>query len=328
MNAYFDFSNFMSLIHSANDNRYADCMRMLKDNFHIYFTFTKDSIEEASPDDKSDIMQWFTNMASGLGDISWNSGFPQNPIKADDLKKRANITSVYCLDETQRSDVSTLANKGTILVSQIGSELSLLSNLLVYSNQYTRNVFEEISKWEDIKNYISPTSDIIIYDRYLLSSPELYESNLYTLIKCLTNCVKNEKVNIVIVTLKDNFDNYSKRNFEPDWNEIYSSLRTKVNKKFRPNITFVVASKERIKHDRYIITNYKMFSSGDTYNYFNSQGEKITSGSWFHVYSLADNANMANANRLLKDVQELIDTLKRINDSNIMKDRICNFLEF
>jgi hypothetical protein len=105
-------------------------------------------------------------------------------------------------------------------------------------------------------------------------------------------------------------------------------LRTKVNKKFRPNITFVVASKERIKHDRYIITNYKMFSSGDSYNYFNNQGAKITSGSWFHVYSLADNTNMANADRLLKDVQELIDTLKRINDSNIKKDRISNFLDF
>lgn len=328
MNAYFDFSNLISLVHSANDDRYADCMRMLKDNFHINFTFAKELIAEASPDDKSDIMQWFTNMASGLGDISWNPGFPQNPIKADDLKKRANLISVYCLDETKRDDVRTLANKGTIIVSPIGSELSSLSNLLVYSNQYTKNIFEEISKWEDIKNYISPTSDIIIYDRYLLSSPELYDSNLYTLIRCLANCVKNEKINIVIITLKDNFDNYLKRNFEPDWDEIYSNLRTKVNKKFRPNVTFVVASKDRIKHDRYIITNYKMFSSGDSYNYFNGQGKKITSGSWFHVYSLADNANMANADRLLKDVQELIDTLKRINDSNIKKDRVSNFLNF
>jgi len=71
-----------------------------------------------------------------------------------------------------------------------------------------------------------------------------------------------------------------------------------------------------------------MFSSGDSYNYFNSQGTKITSGSWFHIYSLADNANMANADRLIKDVQELINVLKRINDSNIKKDRICNFLKF
>lgn len=328
MNAYFDFPNLVSLVHSANDNRYADCMRMLKDNFHINFTFAKELITEASPDDRSDIMQWFTNMASGLGDISWNSGFPQNPIKADDLKKRANITSVYCLDENKRSDVCSLVNKGTIIISKIGSELNALSNLLIHSNQYTKNIFDEISKWEDIKNFISPTSDILIYDRYLLASPELYESNLYTLVKCLADSVKNEKVNIVIVTLKDNFDNFSKRNFEPDWDGIYSNLRTKVNKKFRPNITFVVASKDRIKHDRYIITNYKMFSSGDSYNYFNSQGTKITSGSWFHIYSLADNANMANADRLIKDVQELINVLKRINDSNIKKDRICNFLKF
>lgn len=328
MNAYFDFSNFLSLIHSANDDRYADCMRMLKDNFHIYFTFTKESIDNASSDDKSDIMQWFTSMASGLGDISWNSSFPQNPIKNDDLKKKPNYSSVYCLDENKRSDVNSLFNKGIVIVSKVGSELSAFSNLFVYSNQYTKDVFDEISRWEDVKKYISPTSDIIIYDRYLLSSPELYESNLYKLVKCLADNATNEKINIVIVTLKEVYDKSSKQVFEPNWDDIYSNLRSKVNKKFRPNITFVVATESRIKHDRYIITNYKMFTSGDTYNYFNNQGEKITSGSWFYANSLADKTNMAKAEKLLTDLQELVDTLKRINDTNIKKDRICNFLVF
>ena len=67
MNVYFDFSNLLSFIHSAKDSRYDDCMRMIKDNFDIKFTFTRDAINEACKDDKDDIMQWFTNMANGKG---------------------------------------------------------------------------------------------------------------------------------------------------------------------------------------------------------------------------------------------------------------------
>ena len=71
-----------------------------------------------------------------------------------------------------------------------------------------------------------------------------------------------------------------------------------------------------------------MFTSGDTYNYFNNQGEKITSGSWFYANSLADKTNMTKAEKLLTDIQELVDTLKIINDTNIKKDRKCNLLIF
>lgn len=328
MNAYFDLSNLLSFIHSANDSRYDDCMRMIKDNFDLKFTFTKDSINEISKDDKDDIMQWFTSMASGKGDVKWDSLFPQSPIKLDEIRKKPNNTAVYCLDENKRPDLDNIISKGIVIIGKTGAELSVLSGLLVYANQYTKNVFDKIDKWENIKSYASPCSDIIIVDQFILSSPELYEYNLYKLVKCLSENSKNEKVNIVIVTLKEVYDKKTKKTFTPDWDKIYSELRVRVNKKYRPNITFVTAKGDYLEHDRTIFTNYKTYSSGDTYNYFNSNGEKITDGRWLHVHSLADGENMKDAMGLLDDIQVLINEMKNLNDSNIMKDRVCNFLHF
>lgn len=328
MNAYFDFPNLLSFIHSANDSRYDDCMRMIKDNFDIKFTFTKEAINEACKDDKDDIMQWFTNMACGRGEVKWESLFPQNPIKFDEIRKMPNNTAVYCLDEGARHDLDNLINKGIVIVGKVGSELNAFSGLLVYSNQYTKNIFEKIDNWDCIKKFASPCSDIIIVDQYILSSPELYEYNLYKLLKCLAENSKNEKVNIVIVTLKEIYDKKTKRTFVPDWDKIYTELRSRINKKFRPNITFITAKGDYLEHDRTIFTNYKTFASGDTYNYFNANGDKITDGRWLHVHSLADGENMKDAMRLLDDIQKLINNMKSLNDSNIMKDKICNFLDF
>ena len=252
MDAYFDFSSLLSLIHSANDQRYNDCMRMIQDNFTIKFTFNKDYISNAEKDDKDDIMQWFTKMASGLGDLKWDSLFPENPIRMDEIKKYPQNSSVYCLDDKNRSNLDELIEKGILIVGKTGSELNLLSNLH-FKSQYIKNVFPKIDNWDCIKKYISPCSDIIIVDQYILSSPELYESNLYKLVKCLADrCGKNEKINIVIVTLKKTYDRITHKNFEPDWNTIYSELRQKINRKNRPNITFVTALGDKLEHDRSI----------------------------------------------------------------------------
>lgn len=37
---------------------------------------------------------------------------------------------------------------------------------------------------------------------------------------------------------------------------------------------------------------------------------------------------MKDAMGLLDDIQALINEMKNLNDSNIMKDRVCNFLNF
>lgn len=313
MDVYIDFSNFLSLIHSAKDGRYGDCMRMIRDNFDIKFTFSKESIYLAEKDDLEDIGQWFNTMASGKGEIKWDSTIPEDK----DLRSYPYNSSVYLLDDNANdSRRLNIIKRDIVLIATIGKELEVLSSLFVYNNQYYKDIFDKINAWEDVMEYTSPTTDLIIYDRYLLSSPELYDSNLIRLLKCLTNKTKSERINILIVTLNKYKD------FEPKWDKIYSTVRKAVNKKVHPNVSFITTSK--LKHDRYILTNYKMFISGDTFNYFDSTGNKITSGSFFVVSSLADTDNMVKSKNLVKEVKTLIERMIIKNRDFIKYEPICN----
>jgi hypothetical protein len=137
-------------------------------------------------------------------------------------------------------------------------------------------------------------------------------------------------VNIVIFTLKSNYNQKTKNEFEPDWDTIYSKLRKCADKHSSFNVTFVTASKQNLEeHDRTIFTNYKYFASGDSYNYFDSNGDRITNGRYLHAHSHADKDNDADAKQFVGDMQKIIDNIKRLNNQTLVKkDKISNYLNF
>ena len=51
--------------------------------------------------------------------MKWDSLFPENPIKMDDIKKYPNNSAVYCLDETIREDLDKLIDKGNGLFEKV-----------------------------------------------------------------------------------------------------------------------------------------------------------------------------------------------------------------
>ena len=61
MNIYIDKPNLLSVIHSVKNDRYSDCIKMLKNCFSIYFTFSKDDVKKLPNADKVDIMYVLTN---------------------------------------------------------------------------------------------------------------------------------------------------------------------------------------------------------------------------------------------------------------------------
>lgn len=326
MNIYFDFSNFVSFIHSYNDDRYKNCEEMLFNNFDIKLTFPKEALNEVNDDVKNDVLLWFTRLSCGKGNLSWCSTFPQSPISIDTICKWPHLNSVYCLDGKNRKELESLKEKGIVLVANVGSEIDAISNLLINSNQYTREIFHSINNWDDLKKYTSPCSDIIIVDQYIFSSPEVYSCNIYKILQCLTENTKEEKVNIVFVTLRRVHDKRTHKDFYPNWDKIYSQLREKISKKHRPNITFVTTNDEQLDHDRTIFTNYKIFTSGDSFIYFDNAGNRITHGRWMYVHSLADVENMKNAFNFLEDIQKLVDNINKKNENNILKDKVSYLL--
>lgn len=330
MFVYIDLLNLLSLIQSAKDPQYENCISLLKENLDIKFTFSKDCIQRLNEDDKNTILLWLTTMTDGNCNIIWDSDFPKDPINTDDFKKPLYNSSIYLLDEEKRN-IKNLIEKGTLLISAKGDEIKTLSKLFIKGNQFTKNIFKEIQQWDNLVKYISPCSDIIIVDSYIFASKELYDSNIVKLAKVLSSHSLNEKLNIVIVTLKKVRDPNINIEFEPNWDDLYSRLRKAVYNQCncRPNVTFIAILKDNLKeHDRTIFTNYKLFSSGDSYNYFDSSGKKITSGRYLHAHSLADKDNWEDSKVFLEKIQKLVDKINTINKDCIKKDKVCNFLKF
>lgn len=78
-----------------------------------------------------------------------------------------------------------------------------------------------------------------------------------------------------------------------------------------PNITFVVLPGQE-QHDRTIFTNYKMFTSGDSFKYF-KDGANVslcTHGEWMYISSLHDIDNHQNSKDFISDLQAVIDKVK------------------
>lgn len=334
MRIYIDKPNLLSIIHSAKGDKYSDCIRMLKKNFTIFFTFAKNDILNLNASDKEVVLQWLSQMSSGISQseedhVKWNCSLPSRPMDISTFNSDE-LSSVFCLSKEYDPKLETQVNKGNLIIASEGKEIDAMSSLFFEDFQFTQHIFYEISSWENLGKYTSPCTDIIIADPYLFSSPDLYQNNIYALIKVLTKSIKKSKVNIVFFTLKDNYDKQTNSNFEPDWDTIYSKIRKCADKHSSFNVTFVTASKDTLEeHDRTIFTNYKYFASGDTYNYFSSKGEKLTNGRNFHVHSLASKSNDKNAKIFIEDMQKIIDRIKRKNnDKLIKKDKISNFLKF
>lgn len=334
MNIYIDKPNLLSVVHSAKKENYNDCMRMLKDNFRIFFTFSKKDIVDLEQNDKQDVMQWLTQMVTGINSsntdpVKWESTFPPRPLDTSSFNSEQ-LSSVYCLSKDSDSKMLSQIKKGNLIIACEGQEIEALSSLFFGSFQFTKDIFDEVSSWSDLEKYISPCTDIVITDLYIFSSPEIYQQNIYSLLRVLGSKANNSKINVIIFTLKSNYIKESKIEFEPDWDTIYSKIRKCAEKHSSFNVTFVTASKETLEeHDRTIFTNYKVFASGDTYNYFNSNGERITKGRWLHVHSSAIKNNEAKASKFIQDMQSIVDEIeKKKNDRLIKKDKISNFLVF
>ena len=290
-------------------------MRMLKDNFDIHFSFSQKEIEMMKGDDKDDYNAWIKKIYALSLDPTWDD----KPSPTPDLSDWNNLTAVYCVDN--------ISLDMGLLVAHVGEELKTLSSLLFDDNQYTVDIFDEIKCWGDLASHISPSTDIIIVDQYVFSSRELCVSNIYTILRelCKPTC---SEINIVFFTLKA--DPYN--GVMPDWDDIYTKIRNSCTKKHcpRPNVTFIKVNKDVLKeHDRTIFTNYLVFSSGDTFNYFNSSGQKITTGRYLYKNSIAAKRNEKKAQGFIDDMQALINGIKGKNNYDlIIKDKKSHLLKF
>lgn len=324
MDIYIDKENLLSLINSKAENLYVDCIKTLKKQLNVFFNFPKTDLKE---DIK--LMSWYADFSQGVGQDNtfvFGEVFPMRPLKSSTYKNfnSNQLSSVYLIND-ERFDA--LNNTGTLLMSKPGEELELFNKLFLMQKDY---VFEKrwricsptFNSWIQLSEFNLPLSDIIIVDPFILKNKDTdkdtIDVNLIAYLEVLSEniCVKT---NVIVFTNPNNID--------VDYPELVSKIKTVFNKttKVKPNFTLVKTSKE---HDRTIITNYLRIKSGDTFNFFNKKGDRVTKGKEIEYSSLANADNHKLAKEVINDLQSHIDFLNISNPEFILGDKECNYLNF
>lgn len=319
MNAYFDLPNLRSYAKSGGNQYFQSCTAMLRQNFNIRFCFDKKLLSKEKKQSMQSIMNLMKLLTRNRGDndaIVWGETFPPRPLNSDLYSKMSNeqLTSLYFLEDPA---IQEMIQHGCLLFASEGNEVKALSSLLIEETPLPTKKYDirKMTTWKVIEDNASPCTDIIIVDPYFFSQIDvLFEFNSYRIIEILSK-VNSLHVNVIIFTSRDN-----------PFKTIESQLKERIGDKL--SLTFVVIPDGRLKeHDRTIITNYKMFDSGDSFTYFNDKGENQSHGKWFHVNSHGDGDIREQSLKYITELQRLIDERKSGLNS-IIGDKRSNFLKF
>lgn len=328
MQVYFDKKNLVSYIKSSKDSRFRYCQETLLTHCKIFMNFTKEELLNEDDEDAEIIMSWMKVCSEGFETEKWNWNgiFPARNIKSNTPVSFSpeQHSAVYMISDDK---LHLLVDKHQYIVSDLGKEVDTLSQLWFDDRQYTMNIFDKLDKWEKLKNYTSPCSDIIMCDQFFLLKRYLLEYNIYELLTQLCKESQCARMNIVIFTLKDH-QGYPK----PDFTQIRSVIKSRIKAKtgLSPFVTIVTGSGQKLQeHDRTIFTNYKLYNSGDSFNYFDSTGKRITKGRYFHIHSLVSKSNERTARSFIDDMQGLYNSINRDAPDNIYKEQNCksNYME-
>lgn len=321
MKIYIDLEHYISFLSRESDEHYINCVHMLQCDLDIHFTFAKDELLKLKKDIKAKSDRLFNKLQTNRGKsspIQWNAQTPT--IQFDGTTISDLFSTIYFLSKND-DEYSEL----NVLFTKKGDEIKRLTNLYIEkryipSKQYS---IRDMQDWSVIQQNSSPCTDIIIVDRYLFAIPEaFYDDNIFSILASLSHQVVNIQ-NIVVFTLPYYLYNDKPFGIRFDYieKEIKQLIFNRTGK--TPNVTFVELKKGTPydKHDRYIITNYKCFASGDSFNYFEGKNLK-TKGDWLMIHSLLDRDNLGIIMEYLGTLQEII------KNCSIRGDKKSNYLQF
>lgn len=343
MKIYIDIEHLKSLVNYIHEK---EVMKLIKENFDIYYTFDESDIKREKRQKIRNIESWQKELATGRNgkSVCYNSSIPihESFRLNHDMEFVSNdaLQSVFFIKDKE------LVPNG-LIYCELGDELKMLRNLLIESKcipakfYYTRpEGNSDIEKWNIVTNNVSPCTDIIINDPYIFAQNEVeYKANSFHLIEKLVEKSVDTCVNIVIVTKKDYFEGNTTHVIYPKM--IKDQLKESVEHitHILPNITIIAqdykTSKLRI-HDRTIFTNYKLFISGDSFHYYEEKTNNVedtipminftSNGIWFGVCSLFDDEHNRIAMRFLHDIQSIVDESK-MKANIIFGDGVSNYLD-
>ena len=339
MELYIDINNLKSFIKSKDSDDFDDCKRMLRRQLHVIYNFDKELLRSEPV-----LQQFVTMISEGRGRseesdkfLSSTSMFPERPIKSNSYSKWdwQQLSSVYLIDDV---DSRKLKDKGCVLIGDAGEEISILMRLFCgmdYDFHHLYDLQKNFNSWEQLTadNQALPCTDIVLNDRYLFANTyDLVECNLRPLLTVLAGKVRN-RINIVVFTKYCASDKNGKHTalLEFGVDKATSIIKDTLEKTtgMKPNLTFVTSNdNDKIPHDRFIITNYRLIRSGDSFLYFDTKGKKITNGGALDIDSIANHETYTFVQSLLEKLQACYNDIARLNNDMIIGSKESKFIRF
>ena len=315
MDIYIDETNLESFLSQKEHALFPDVLKLLKQQLNINFNFSKNRLKE-----NENLSAIIPTLTSGVADTetTFDNAFPNRPLKTNSAIhfNSEQLSSIYWIDD---ADGYKLLGAGAVLIALLGEEINETQKIFLNQEDY---IFDKkwrinddgFKSWDEIKEYSLPLTDIIIVDRYVISDKTIIEVNLHSLISALLHPCQS-KVNLVIIVHPDNIGD--------DENEIIKNIKKCINDQ-TTKASKVTLIKTRKEHDRTIITNYNRIYSGDSFNFWDNGGNKITNGKEIIYSSNGKFENHQLVKAMIKDLQDIIDK----NPDNIIGDKVSGFLNF
>ncbi len=237
--------------------------------------------------------------------------------------KKVNTRTVFFLHEPDLETQNAYKNNNGLFIAfkndykDAWKQLSLFMKESVLPVRDGENIC--FKSWEQLKDYLTPLSDLIIADNYLFDE-NIWDANLFEFLKYF-NEVAPVKFNLMILT-------FIGRKYPIEIGTIYSRVNAKLKENdIHCNLCIILTTQTLKEHDRGIFTNYIRIKSGDSFNYFDSNGNFITKGTDidFHTMVEADKCNAADA--VLSNIKKIIKKLAgKIDKEKYIKGNTTNNL--
>jgi hypothetical protein len=156
---------------------------------------------------------------------------------------------------------------------------------------------EGLQKMSDLESIFLKTSDVILFDNYILDF-NLMDSNLIPILESLYK-FSNNHLNVLIIS--------NEYTVKKPIKECYDLLLNKLKeKKIQVNLCLIFTQSKLKEHDRHLIFNHFRIKAGDSFNFFDSQGKIITKGTELDIYPLIEKTNFENTFILINKAKKIV----------------------
>ena len=252
---------------------------------------------------------FFKHLTTGRGDSKIVIG-NESPIHKEGVVLAKKPSTFYCINGDDESNKEIVENNNGFIISFLNNYKKQWERLSLVNHNKTLSVREDayiksntLKSWDELDNYLTKFTDAVIVDNYIFSHNDLIPSNFEKILVQL-NKATPIKFNLTIYT------------FEGDKTKLNGSiLMRKLDSiieehNINCNIQLIIADRKVKEHDRGIFTNYLRIKSGDSFNYFDSQGRVKTNGTDIAFASMTEPNERAAAMNVLYEVNENIKYLK------------------